>query len=753
MFYSQFGEDKYISQFFDDNYVGTCIDVGADDGISGSNTHYFEKKGWFSLCVEPIPESFNKCSSIRKNVINCCVGNYDKEEENFNIVTLHSGNTSAISSLKIDERLIESHRDLLNSIQTISVKVKTLNTIFKENNIPNNIDFISIDTENTEIDVLKGLDFNTYNIKFLIIENNFDEIMIENYLLDKNFKKIHRLAVNDFYVNKKYLDALIHNYFRIKEAYYYINDKSTVGNVTDITNILLQRYMYNYNNNIKVNNDLFTDTYIGECKNLFITIENIYTKENFKFNFLENHILDFNLIFTELNKYLLPINNLIEVSFGEIIDKYSILELKNKYIKDVNKLNEIKKEMTILEKRVSKITDTFFYRLLVHINEQIWLDTDIVKSLNYNLNLNNATLFIEVTNKIFENNQKRFRLKNYFNILENSNIKECKSYSDNCCFLIVNGIEEIYDKIPEINYLCISYDIVYFNIDYKDIIDKIFKNPNINFVNVNNDNILKINLYDYEIDNNLRDIFDFNTIKYKSCGKLGDYLNQLSVICEKYYETGQKGELYIADLENGDKFSYGLEYTYNDTYNSIISQKYIKNYQIYNNENIDINLSMWRNNIDFFQQNKYNWVNIYGSFYQIKWGKNKWLTSYNNTNWNDKIIINITNYRFMSINAINKLYEKICDDLDNCVFICNENDDYNNFCDKTKLKINCYNPKSFDETLMIINSCKIGFYGFSSLAVMANALHRPHYLLGFNNADFDLNNLKDDITHILDIFV
>ena len=419
MFYSQFGEDKYISQFFDDNYVGTCIDVGADDGISGSNTHYFEKKGWFSLCVEPIPESFNKCSSIRKNVINCCVGNYDKEEENFNIVTLHSGNTSAISSLKIDERLIESHRDLLNSIQTISVKVKTLNTIFKENNIPNNIDFISIDTENTEIDVLKGLDFNTYNIKFLIIENNFDEIMIENYLLDKNFKKIHRLAVNDFYVNKKYLDALIHNYFRIKEAYYYINDKSTVGNVTDITNILLQRYMYNYNNNIKVNNDLFTDTYIGECKNLFITIENIYTKENFKFNFLENHILDFNLIFTELNKYLLPINNLIEVSFGEIIDKYSILELKNKYIKDVNKLNEIKKEMTILEKRVSKITDTFFYRLLVHINEQIWLDTDIVKSLNYNLNLNNATLFIEVTNKIFENNQKRFRLKNYFNILEN----------------------------------------------------------------------------------------------------------------------------------------------------------------------------------------------------------------------------------------------------------------------------------------------------------------------------------------------
>ena len=43
MFYGQFGEDQYLSKFFDDNYKGVCIDVGAYDGISGSNTYYFEK--------------------------------------------------------------------------------------------------------------------------------------------------------------------------------------------------------------------------------------------------------------------------------------------------------------------------------------------------------------------------------------------------------------------------------------------------------------------------------------------------------------------------------------------------------------------------------------------------------------------------------------------------------------------------------------------------------------------------------------
>ena len=78
------------------------------------------------------------------------------------------------------------------------------------------------------------------------------------------------------------------------------------------------------------------------------------------------------------------------------------------------------------------------------------------------------------------------------------------------------------------------------------------------------------------------------TLKYKSSGKLGDFLNQLSVVCEKFYETGRKSELYIFNLDcQENKFPYDLEYTYEDTYNSIISQIFIKNYNIYNNEIVD----------------------------------------------------------------------------------------------------------------------------------------------------------------------
>ena len=69
MFYGQFLEDKYINELFSNKNNGVCIDVGAYDGITGSNSFLFEQNGWNCLCIEPIPDSFDKCNSIRKNCV------------------------------------------------------------------------------------------------------------------------------------------------------------------------------------------------------------------------------------------------------------------------------------------------------------------------------------------------------------------------------------------------------------------------------------------------------------------------------------------------------------------------------------------------------------------------------------------------------------------------------------------------------------------------------------------------------------
>ena len=366
----------------------------------------------------------------------------------------------------------------------------------------------------------------------------------------------------------------------------------------------------------------------------------------------------------------------------------------------------------------------------------------------------NKDLYIELSKKIFDNNERRFRLKNYFNIIESSNIKECKSYSNNTCFINIDTENDIYNKIPEINYLCISHDIIYFKNTFKNIIRKLFNNPNICFINdVNLDISSRYNLTLYKINNDMRDNFEFEPIKYKSGGKLGDFVNQLSVVCEKFYETGKKGELFIDDLESiHDKFLFGLENTYNDTYSIINSQNYIKKYKIYNGENFDIDLSTWRNKVNYLVSLGYSWYNIYKHEYNVEWGKHKWLTCSNDSKWNNKIIINIPKYRDISQNAVNKLLQKIGNELNNCVFISNEKEHHAVFCEKTGINIEYYKPKNFEETAIIINSCKIGYFGFSSCAVIANGLHKSNIVMGVNILDAVLNNLTNNLPHVLDFF-
>lgn len=751
MFYSQFGEDKILSKYFNDDYKGVCVEVGADDGISGSNTYHFENKGWETLCIEPIPESFNKCASIRKKCINCCVSNYESENTDYFVVRLNGYNTSAISSLNIDERLIESHKDMINTVEKINVNVKTLNNILKETNFPKTIDFISIDTENTEIDVLKGLNFDEYYIKFLIIENNFEEPHVEEYLKSKNFKKLFRNAVNDFYVNNDYINKKILDIFEIKKAVYYIEDSDDKGIVTDNVKILLQKYNLSQpttNSGSIVSNDIFTDTYVNQAKKLYITIENTCNSKKYKFIFDEGEILDFSKIHNNLFKTIVHDGYKIETSIGEIIDKFSILELKQKYIKNIDKLSEIQKEKDVLSKFIIN-TDKFFYNLLLHINSLIWLDTDIIKGLELdNKEYKNICLFAEISNRIFENNQKRFRLKNYFNVLQNSNIKEQKSYNNNICYIDIKDELEIFRKIAEINYLMISYDDIYINMKYKNVINKIFNNPNVFFTEQKDKFEKCCCLETFIIDPDIRKIYEFEPIKYVSGGRLGDFLNQLSVVAEKYYETGKKGILFIQN--RGDNFSNGLENTYIDTFETIMNQEYIYSYKIFNDDIYDVDLSAWRKH-NFIHDN--TWKYSYSLVYNINWGKHKWIHTSLDSEWENKTVINNNHYEDLSENSINTLREVINRDKDNCIFISNDIDSYYKFLQNIGITITYYKPSNFSELVKILNSAKISYVGFSAMAVILNALHKPHILTGSKNWRFFPNNLKEEIDHILDILI
>jgi len=198
-FHGQFGEDVYMAGLFPPHYIGVCVEVGAYNGVGCSNTYHFEQKGWTCLCIEPNPTQFAACKSVRKNAVNCAVGAEANAECIFHVYNLSGGNESAISSLSPDPRLIASHAHLIRSTHTIPIQVRTLTEILDEANFPRVIDFVSIDTENTELDVLKGIDFTKYAIQYFIVENNYDEPACREYLQARGYTMIHRTGVNDIY--------------------------------------------------------------------------------------------------------------------------------------------------------------------------------------------------------------------------------------------------------------------------------------------------------------------------------------------------------------------------------------------------------------------------------------------------------------------------------------------------------------------------------------------------------------------------
>jgi hypothetical protein len=398
---------------------------------------------------------------------------------------------------------------------------------------------------------------------------------------------------------------------------------------------------------------------------------------------------------------------IIEVSVGEAIDKLNILEIKLEKILDEMKKEEIRKEINALEKCkefIFKYPD--FYKWLTIVNTTIWELTDDIKKMDVNDNN-----FAIISNRIFEFNQKRFRIKSFFNNVTNSNIKEQKSYLNSGCAISVSSIDTIYDKISEINYLSLEYDYIIFDIQFESQIKILFDQPNIIFKNSLTHSIVLENYTIKDVEK-----YDKIPITYISGGLLGDLIQNMSVICENFFKTGKKGILYISETLRGDTFRYGLTETYNDTYEVISQQIYIHSFKIHNGETIDVNLNIWRNSPLIYNK---NWYSIYKSVYDVEWGLHKWLTVKKNE-WNGKVIINTTSRRFPSLD-FKKIYE---DNKGNIIFLCFDISEYEYFKERVTFYIPCYEAKSFAEMCIIINSCKLFIGSLSAPLSIAHALNK-----------------------------
>ncbi len=191
-FYSQFREDEILSQIFPKK-DGHCIEIGGFDGVTGSNTYYFEKLGWDCIIVEPIPELHRKILANRK----CTTLNYAVSDRAGETDFFVAEGVETLSSLSPDKERIRQEQGVLNKIR---VKTRTLDSILEEFNF-NKIDFITIDVEGHEMEVLKGFSLSKYKPEIVIIEDGsfgFDST-VRRHLERQGYVRFRITGCNEWY--------------------------------------------------------------------------------------------------------------------------------------------------------------------------------------------------------------------------------------------------------------------------------------------------------------------------------------------------------------------------------------------------------------------------------------------------------------------------------------------------------------------------------------------------------------------------
>ncbi len=120
----------------------------------------------------------------------------------------------------------------------------------------------------------------------------------------------------------------------------------------------------------------------------------------------------------------------IEVSIGEIVDKYTILMIKSSKIQDPAKLENVNKELTylidVLKKEDPLMTDYPLTKALLEINKALWNVEDLLRDFERAKSFGKE--FIDLARNVYKLNDKRADIKKQINMKHGSNFVEEKSY-------------------------------------------------------------------------------------------------------------------------------------------------------------------------------------------------------------------------------------------------------------------------------------------------------------------------------------
>jgi len=208
--------DLLISYIFRNKRKGIFIDIGCNHPVYNNNTYLLYKKGWRGINIDLDEKSINLFNTFRKSDLNIKQAISSKAEE-VDLYFYH--NKSPINTINKD--LVNFHKTKPKQIKKINTK--TLNSIIMKTPFANEkIDFMNIDVEGHELDVLKGFDLIKFSPTIIVIEyldlnvkkleiTNFNLQNIINseiykYMINNNYTLVNWIHSDLVFVNNNYRD-------------------------------------------------------------------------------------------------------------------------------------------------------------------------------------------------------------------------------------------------------------------------------------------------------------------------------------------------------------------------------------------------------------------------------------------------------------------------------------------------------------------------------------------------------------------
>jgi len=209
-FYSQFGEDRKVHQrFFSNTYDGVFVEIGAFDGITGSNTLFFEEAlDWTGVLIEPSPTQFEKLKYNRRRSTVCVNAAICSEKR-----TVHwldnpgLGVVSGIFEFMSPAFLETFHRNQATTVKT-PIQCIGFDVLFA-NLALRHIDLFSLDVEGAELQALQTFPFDKISVSVWLVEadntNVTKNAQVRQLLRSKGFNLFGKIEITEIFVSRNFI--------------------------------------------------------------------------------------------------------------------------------------------------------------------------------------------------------------------------------------------------------------------------------------------------------------------------------------------------------------------------------------------------------------------------------------------------------------------------------------------------------------------------------------------------------------------